>query len=270
MNEMYGAPDMGAEENSGDFDMESDFAEDFNFFPSEDDAENSSADFSPDDEETEDNYRRNTDGDWPENWEDERPEVDEKFTLRHLGVTREVGRDEALSLAQKGLDYDRIRRERDMMRPRLEGLEQLLSALSEKSGMDGAQLLRKTRAAAIIRAAEEKGESLSEDEAMELAGEDSPYNPEHAEEMRRRESILAFAQRFPDVPADEIPQAVWQDFLAGGELSSLYAMEENGRLRRRVSQLEQREKNHFRSTRSRRSAGERPSLSFEELWNSGD
>lgn len=33
----------------------------------------------------------------------------ESFTLRHLGETKSVGRDEVIALAQKGMDYDRIR-----------------------------------------------------------------------------------------------------------------------------------------------------------------
>ena len=33
----------------------------------------------------------------------------ESYTLRHLGEERSVGRDELIALAQKGLDYDRIR-----------------------------------------------------------------------------------------------------------------------------------------------------------------
>jgi hypothetical protein len=34
---------------------------------------------------------------------------DQSFTLKHLGEVRTVGRDEVITLAQKGLDYDRIR-----------------------------------------------------------------------------------------------------------------------------------------------------------------
>ncbi len=34
---------------------------------------------------------------------------DQSFTLKHLGAVRNVGRDEVITLAQKGLDYDRIR-----------------------------------------------------------------------------------------------------------------------------------------------------------------
>ena len=33
----------------------------------------------------------------------------ESYTLRHLGETKNVGREEVIALAQKGMDYDRIR-----------------------------------------------------------------------------------------------------------------------------------------------------------------
>ncbi len=39
----------------------------------------------------------------------EKPAEAESFTLRHLGETKNVGREELIALAQKGLDYDRIR-----------------------------------------------------------------------------------------------------------------------------------------------------------------
>lgn len=37
------------------------------------------------------------------------PEADERFTLKHLDEVKTVGREEIIVLAQKGLDYDRIR-----------------------------------------------------------------------------------------------------------------------------------------------------------------
>jgi len=45
--------------------------------------------------------------------EEHEGERDGSFTLKHLGETRTVGRDEVITLAQKGLDYDRIRRKYD-------------------------------------------------------------------------------------------------------------------------------------------------------------
>ena len=44
---------------------------------------------------------------WEENAEP--AEAEEAFTLKYMGEERTVGREEALALAQKGMDYDRIR-----------------------------------------------------------------------------------------------------------------------------------------------------------------
>lgn len=44
---------------------------------------------------------------WDENAE--QAEAEEAFTLKYMGEERTVGREEALALAQKGMDYDRIR-----------------------------------------------------------------------------------------------------------------------------------------------------------------
>ena len=215
---------------------------------------------------------------WPESWEE--PETsgadkgadapEEKFSLRYLGETRELGRDETVRLAQKGMDYDRIRRERDMMKPRLRELEGLLGSVAERSGMEPEELLRQNRAELLMAEAEKQGRELTYEEALSLCPEGSGGDPAGAEAQRRRESILDFARAYPELGAEDIPQSVWEDFRNGGELRGLYAMDENRRLRRSVQELEQRERNHFRSTGSRRSAGGGRSEGFEELWNNGD
>jgi hypothetical protein len=38
------------------------------------------------------------------------------FTLKHLDEVRTVGRDEVVKLAQQGMDYERVRSERDQLR----------------------------------------------------------------------------------------------------------------------------------------------------------
>ena len=202
--------------------------------------------------------------DWPESWQQENIN---KISLRHLGKTYEIEPEEAKNLAQKGMDYDRIRSERDSMRPKIQQLEGLLSALSRHSGMDQEELLHQAQAENLQRQAEEQGENLSYEEALARAED---FSFENSEELRRRESLLEFSRRFPDVKPENVPESVWEDFFAGGELSSLYALEENARLSARIRQLEQRERNHFRSTGSRRSAGERSGSALEDIWNSGD
>ena len=60
----------------------------------------------------------------------------ETFTLKHLDEQREVSREELIALAQKGLDYDRIRADRDRLKNaeapnRREGLTDFLRAFPD-------------------------------------------------------------------------------------------------------------------------------------------
>lgn len=60
-------------------------------------------------------------------------QVQESFTLKHNGKLYEVGREELIALAQKGMDYDRIRNDRDECRQRLAELEMTDLSMSEGS-----------------------------------------------------------------------------------------------------------------------------------------
>ena len=71
--------------------------------------------------------------DWPDKWEQEK---EESFSLSHQGKSRDYSRGETLSLAEKGLKYQELLRENQSLKPRLSGLEGLLSALKRRSGMD--------------------------------------------------------------------------------------------------------------------------------------
>jgi len=59
------------------------------------------------------------------------PKVQEMFTLKHNGKLQEVGYDELIALAQKGLDYDRIRTDRDDCREKLGMLDAEFSKQSD-------------------------------------------------------------------------------------------------------------------------------------------
>lgn len=201
---------------------------------------------------------------WPDNWQEDKPDT---FTLHDMGKSCEFEREEAVELAQKGLHFDRLRREHDEMMPRLTQLEGLLGALSRHSGMDENQLLLQAQAANLQAEAERNGEKLSYEDALARA---EPYDSAAAEELRRRESLLEFSRRFPEVKPENISADIWQSFYEGGELSALYALEENGRLQARVRELELREKNQLRSLGSRRSAGQSRSGGFEDMWFNGD
>lgn len=221
--------------------------------------------------------------------------ADEQFTLKHLGESKNYSRDEVTALAQKGLDYDRIRTERDSMRAEMPAMRDAMNFIEELaagSHVSVEELMESIRAKALIareaeagrtisdvgareqirreKAAREKDAEASADahdvEAETPPAQTAPAKPDVMAEIRR------FALAYPEVKATEIPQKVWDDFRTGkGDLTSLYTMNENAALRQKVAALEQNEKNRGRSTGSMKSAGNRSAKSaMQEVWDAYD
>ena len=221
--------------------------------------------------------------------------ADEQFTLKHLGESKNYSRDEVTTLAQKGLDYDRIRTERDSMRAEMPAMRDAMNFIEELaagSHVSVEELMESVRAKALIAREAEAGRTISDvgareqirrekaarekdaeasAEAHDVEAETPPAQTEPAKPDVMAE-IRRFAQAYPEVKATEIPQKVWDDFRAGkGDLTSLYTMNENAALRQKVAALEQNEKNRGRSTGSMKSAGNRSAKSaMQEIWDAYD
>ena len=183
----------------------------------------------------------------------------DRFELKHLDEKRSVSRQEVIALAQKGLDYDRIRAKYDALRadqPERDAHEALLQELAAGSGQSVDALLRSLRPA---QTGPEGEEALSDPEAPAPAPErpeKSPLSPAPDPEADRRQSYLRFSREFPQVKAEEIPPEIWRDFAAGkGDLAYLYARHENRQLRSALTAARQNEENRRKSTGSRATAG---------------
>ena len=184
----------------------------------------------------------------------------DRFELKHLDEKRSVSRQEVIALAQKGLDYDRIRAKYDALRadqPERDAHEALLQELAAGSGQSVDALLRSLRPAQTGPEGEEA--ALSDPEAPAPAPE-RPEKPTLSTspdpETARRQSYLRFSREFPQVKAEEIPPEIWRDFAAGkGDLAYLYARHENRQLRSALTAARQNEENRRKSTGSRATAG---------------
>ena len=217
--------------------------------------------------------------------------ADERFTLKHLGETRDFSRDEVTTLAQKGLDYDRIRAERDSMRaemPTMRDAMGLLGEIAADSKISVGELIETLRARRLIDREAAEGRTITETGAREQirrekAARDrdgeaqeeqpaakpaasAPAQPDVTEDIRR------FAQTFPEVKATDIPKKVWDEYRAGkGDLVSLYTIQENAALRLKLAQMEQNENNRGRSAGSVKSAGNRTAkTTMQEVWDAYD
>lgn len=92
--------------------------------------------------------------------------ADQRFELKHLEETRSVDREEVIKLAQKGMDYDRIREERDSIRPELRLYREFLKELADGSGLTVSELIDTVRAQRLVAKEKENGKEMTEAEAL--------------------------------------------------------------------------------------------------------
>lgn len=212
------------------------------------------------------------------------------WNLRYMDDVRQVGESDMVALAQKGLDYDRIRTRYDESKPVME----LFGGFAQQAGMTIPEYV------AHIRTQAKQAQGLSEPEARrEVALEDreavvaaaeaqrqalaSAQQSEAAarqrEDARRMADIQRFQEKFPDAARDpkSIPQEVWEKVRSGVSLVESYqdyllAQAETARAEaeQRAAASAQNQTNAVRTTGSMRSAGENlPSRDpFLEGWNS--
>lgn len=212
-----------------------------------------------------------------EDQKDEQAEADQLFTLKHLDETRQVGRDEVIALAQKGMDYDRIREDRDQARAesaRLSELEAFLKELAAPSNMTVEELMDTTRAnilaeregidhtVALQRIKLERDRKALEAERQSMSRQTETSQKQAAEQARMKASMDRFIQDHPDLDAKDIPQEVWEAFAAGKDMGDAYAVYEAKQLRaqlaekdREIETMKQNQNNQARSTGSQTTAG---------------
>ena len=222
--------------------------------------------------------------------EEEQKESDQTFELKHLDETRTVNREEVIQLAQKGMDYDRIRGKLDELR----GLEAQASAnelyaefvkeLADGAGISVEQMIDSTRARILVDKAKKQGQTLDMKAAMDQAKQTREARNQldqktrelreaQTKQERFREEANRFRMLFPDVKAEEIPPEVWEDYDRGGNLADAWnknqmqqLRSENETLRRELDGLKQEKKNEQRSTGSRKSAGASQRSKVDDAW----
>lgn len=198
------------------------------------------------------------------------------WKLRHLDQEKEVNEQELTSLAQKGLDYDRIREKYDETKP----LMDLFSQFANKAGMSTKDYI------AFLRQEAKKAQGMNEAEAkraVELEDREAAVSAKEAAEAektreqqaaqtekadaerRRQADILEFQKNFPEAAKDpkNIPSEVWESVRNGNSLTVSFALwqvkqskAEAEQAKQNAAATQQNERNASRSTGSMKSAGE--------------
>lgn len=200
----------------------------------------------------------------------EEPANSDVFDLKHMGTTTQVDRQRVTELAQMGLDYDRVKGQRDEFRKQADELRQykdenaelvdFIRDLAKQSGMSAEQLMDEIRVNQYVqrnnvsqevareRVAREKAERrLQQQEARQAP----KLTPEQEKKERMNKDIREFFQAFPNVKPDEIDKSVWDGVNQGKSLKDSYQeylhrkqeAEKDAEIQRLRAELEAQKKN---------------------------
>lgn len=194
--------------------------------------------------------------------EGEQPGPEEKpqpqndtFTLKVNKEEKTYSREEVISLAQKGADYDRVKEQLERSRQttadlqiRLDDQNEALSELAKEAGMDVPALLDNLRIATL------KKQGLSEDAAKERLlrlkaerenarlKEEKPAEQESAAEtsqQRAKRDLEEFRRVYPDVQlTDELIGRLTPDVQGGASLLGAYRKYESAQKDARIAELQ--------------------------------
>lgn len=211
------------------------------------------------------------------------PDADlpEKITIKHLKGEMDIQRSDIRGMLQKGVDYDRVQKQRDAAVKQLEDQtkwrqerEDLFTALesaAKQAGTDLAGIVKKlrvnlyrgngaTEAEALARVAQEDAEAKLT--AMQQRSTEAQRQQAEQQSRVQRE-YMEFHSRFPDVRIENVPQSVIQKS-SSGEMSLANAYQtylydqlkaENQRLQQSLDARKQNESNRQKSLGSAKTAG---------------
>lgn len=213
--------------------------------------------------------------------ESEQPQTDtpdqDYLELKHFDEVKKVTKDEAKVLAQKGMDYDRIRGKLDEATANVAKLQKYEDFLNElKGGFDSIDdLMNDTRARLIadkegITREQALERVKSANQQKEQAQQQAQLDRNAVYEEMRRQSLTAFLSAFPGVKAKDIPQEVWDDMKVTNNLVASYAKYEAKKLADENAVLKKNAENKARSTGSMKSSGKPQKDEFDSMWYEDD
>ena len=201
-------------------------------------------------------------------------DADQYLELKHFDEVKKVGKAEAKELAQKGMDYDRVRGKLAEANAALEQAKAYKEFLEELKGdFDSIEdLMDDTRA----RVNADKNGTSYEEEVGKIKGakqakQQAAQQPVMDAEYMRKASLDQFLQEYPNVKAADIPQEVWDDMKRTNNLSLSYSKWQYKQLSSEAEVLRQNQKNKSRSTGSMSSTGAGKQMTWEDkLWYTDD
>lgn len=211
-------------------------------------------------------------------------DADQRFELKHLDERKTVTLEEMKTLAQKGMDYDRIRQERDDMRVGWDFLKELAgnrpvqdlidearaAQLVEAQGIDRQTAIERVKLDRERKSFEAKQQAAAAEAQAQQSAASAAEAEKAAHEKWRQDCFMAFSKEFPDVDPKSIPKDVWDAFQKGETLVSAYRGHRLKELETEMKNKQQAEDAAQRSTGSQQTAGSNEMDEFDRLWYDDD
>lgn len=184
----------------------------------------------------------------------------ETFTVTHFGNEVNLTMDELRTNAQKGLDYDRIKEERD----KFKNSHKLMESYAKMFGVSTEEYINKVseefKNAEAKQYAEQNG--VTEDGAkqiLSLQRELETYKNKENQTNKReemRQAFSRFAANHPDVDIKTLPDEVFKNYIEKGiDFEASYAIYENQRLKSEIAALKQNKQNEETAVGSAKDEG---------------
>ena len=205
----------------------------------------------------------------------------EKISVKYMKGEMEIAKKDIRATLQKGVDYDRVQNQRDaavkqmqehaQWRQENENTITLLQNVAKQAGTSVEAIVKQLRINAHRGTGATEAEALAkvaqEDAEAKLTQMQNRNTAQQRQEEQRQEraraEFMEFAQRFPGVRIEDVPQSVIQKSangemsLANAYLTHLYDQQkaENQRLQQSLAAKTQNENNKQRSLGSVKSSG---------------
>jgi len=209
-------------------------------------------------------------------------EGEDEDTPDFLNVTynhedRTLSKKEAQTLAQKGMNYDKVKSQSEDKDAQIEYLRRYESFLNEIKGDFATvdDLIVDTKARMLMDSEKEKGNSITYDNAKTAVRERMPavIDPKR---LQADNAVRAFKHVYGDMKTESIPQEVWDDVKITGDLVGAYHNYEKRTYENRIAQLEkdleterQKNKNASRKVGGGKSSGHSDynKSMLDKIWN---
>lgn len=222
----------------------------------------------------------------------EAEQTSDMYTIKVNKEERQVTMEELISLAQKGADYDRVKKQAESGNQALmdklsktQEVYDVVSLIAKESGVDVPSLLDTFRIRQLMdrdglsekEAQERLGRLKAEEKLNAMQSENAEKNnPENQMQERAQRELKEFRKNFPDVDISDLPvEKMAEDIASGMTMTQAYLKELNRRqseeirtLNEKLKAKEQNERNRVSSPGSASDSGTKKAKDkFEDFFS---